>query len=190
MGPTWVLSAPDEPHDGPMNFAIKDALRHQQPPCWFDWYHGAYSFNLQSKICLWSVGRSATRRFYLSLVVMITPCCGNASRIAGPLWWESTDLMNDGFSHKGPFMRNFNIFFVAMQLPWFKTPRRSCDITVMQGCGLPDTKLSSIANKQRVLMHRHQGWNVRHGLCHIYMRYLYIYELFIAFVCFVVCSLL
>ena len=45
-------------------------------------------------------------------------------------------------------------------------------------------------DKQRVLMHRHQGWNVRHGLCHIYMRYLYIYELFIAFVCFVVCSLL
>ena len=47
-----------------------------------------------------------------------------------------------------------------------------------------------VLNKQRVLMHRHQGWNVRHGLCHIYMRYLYIYELFIAFVCFVVCSLL
>ena len=46
------------------------------------------------------------------------------------------------------------------------------------------------ADKQRVLMHRHQGLNVRHGLCHIYMRYLYIYELFIAFVCFVVCSLL
>ena len=45
-------------------------------------------------------------------------------------------------------------------------------------------------DKQRVLMHRHQGLNVRHGLCHIYMRYLYIYELFIAFVCFVVCSLL
>ena len=44
--------------------------------------------------------------------------------------------------------------------------------------------------KQWVLMHRHQGWNVQHGLCHIYMRYLYIYELFIAFVCFVVCSLL
>ena len=48
----------------------------------------------------------------------------------------------------------------------------------------------SEVNKQRVLMHGHQGWNVRHGLCHIYMRYLYIYELFIAFVCFVVCSLL
>ena len=28
-----------------------------------------------------------------------------------------------------------------------------------------------------------KGWNVRHGLCHIYMRYVYKYELFIAFVC-------
>ena len=39
----------------------------------------------------------------------------------------------------------------------------------------------AFSDKQRVLMHRHQGLNVRHGLCHIYMRYLYIYELFIAF---------
>ena len=45
-------------------------------------------------------------------------------------------------------------------------------------------------NKQRVLMHGHQGWNVRHGLSHIYMRYVCIYKLFIAFVAFVVCSLL
>ena len=45
-------------------------------------------------------------------------------------------------------------------------------------------------DKQRVLMHGHQGWNVWHNLCHIYMRYVYIYELFIAFVSFVVCSLL
>ena len=26
MGPTWVLSAPDEPHVGPMNLAIRDGL--------------------------------------------------------------------------------------------------------------------------------------------------------------------
>ena len=26
MGPTWVLSAPDGPHVGPMNLAIKDGL--------------------------------------------------------------------------------------------------------------------------------------------------------------------
>ena len=43
--------------------------------------------------------------------------------------------------------------------------------------------------KQRVLMHRHQGWNVRHGLCHIYMRYLYIWVVY-SFCFFVVCSLL
>ena len=29
--------------------------------------------------------------------------------------------------------------------------------------------------KQQVLMHGHQGWNVRHGLCHIYMIYVYIW---------------
>ena len=34
---------------------------------------------------------------------------------------------------------------------------------------------SKVWTKQRVLMHGHQGWNVRHGLCHIYMRYVYIY---------------
>ena len=35
--------------------------------------------------------------------------------------------------------------------------------------------VSTPVTKQRVLMHGHQGWNVRHGLCHIYMRYVYIY---------------
>ena len=48
-------------------------------------------------------------------------------------------------------------------------------------------KFDQIINKQRVLMHGHQGWNVRHALCHIYMRYVYKYELFIAFF---FCSLL
>ena len=67
-----------------------------------------------------------------------------------------------------------------------------CDFTHDLGLGFPrlNFALQWRHNKQRVLMHRHQGWNVRHGLCHIYIRYLYIYELFIAFVCFVVCSLL
>ena len=32
------------------------------------------------------------------------------------------------------------------------------------------------SDKQRVLMHGHQGWNVRHGLCHIYMIYVYTVE--------------
>ena len=34
------------------------------------------------------------------------------------------------------------------------------------------------ADKQRVLMHGHQGWNVRHGLCHIYMIYGYIWVVY------------
>ena len=32
--------------------------------------------------------------------------------------------------------------------------------------------------KQRVFMHGHQGWNVRHGLCHIYMIYVYIWVVY------------
>ena len=28
MGPTWVLSAPDGPHDGPMNPAIREVIWH------------------------------------------------------------------------------------------------------------------------------------------------------------------
>ena len=34
-------------------------------------------------------------------------------------------------------------------------------------------------NKQRALMHGHQGWNVRHGVCHIYMIYVYIWVVYI-----------
>ena len=37
---------------------------------------------------------------------------------------------------------------------------------------------NKIADKQRVLMHGHQGWNVRHGLCHIYMIYVYIWVVY------------
>ena len=31
MGPTWVLSAPDGPHVGPMNLAIWDIIMIEQP---------------------------------------------------------------------------------------------------------------------------------------------------------------
>ena len=36
----------------------------------------------------------------------------------------------------------------------------------------------TVKYKQRVLMHGHQGWNVRHGLCHIYMIYVYIWVVY------------
>ena len=34
MGPTWVLSAPDGPHVGPMNLAIRVPLMHIRPCQW------------------------------------------------------------------------------------------------------------------------------------------------------------
>ena len=40
------------------------------------------------------------------------------------------------------------------------------------------TRMHNMINKQRVLMHGHQGWNVRHGLCHIYMIYVYIWVVY------------
>ena len=40
---------------------------------------------------------------------------------------------------------------------------------------IPDYSFTLSWDKQRVLMHGHQGWNVRHGLCHIYMIYVYIW---------------
>ena len=40
------------------------------------------------------------------------------------------------------------------------------------------TWIMRIPDKQRVLMHGHQGWNVRHGLCHIYMIYVYIWVVY------------
>ena len=42
------------------------------------------------------------------------------------------------------------------------------------GCSSMALEILS-TDKQRVLMHGHQGWNVRHGLCHIYMIYVYIW---------------
>ena len=41
-------------------------------------------------------------------------------------------------------------------------------------------------DKQRVLTHGHQGWNARHSLCHIYIRYVYIWVVysFCLFCCF------
>ena len=38
--------------------------------------------------------------------------------------------------------------------------------------------VQTVSDKQRVLMHGHQGWNVRHGLCHIYMIYVYIWVVY------------
>ena len=43
MEPTWVLSAPDEPHVGPMNLAIRDRL------CARLWHFSSLALNHQYK---------------------------------------------------------------------------------------------------------------------------------------------
>ena len=40
MGPTWVLSALDGPHVGPMNLAIRVGIKAPIEPCW-TWYQGS-----------------------------------------------------------------------------------------------------------------------------------------------------
>ena len=51
---------------------------------------------------------------------------------------------------------------ICVTRPWWVTLLLTTVLTVI--------KLTS-----KVLMHGHQGWNVRHGLCHIYMIYVYIW---------------
>ena len=50
------------------------------------------------------------------------------------------------------------------------------DVSALQAARVPwDSAVLQLRHKQRVFMHGHQGWNVRHGLCHIYMIYVYIW---------------
>ena len=55
------------------------------------------------------------------------------------------------------------------------------DLSSMAFCGTSTTSTftgsAQDINKQRVLMHGHQGWNVRYGLCHIYI-YVYIWVVY------------
>ena len=66
--------------------------------------------------------------------------------------------------------------------PMFHTRPRCVDggsVAARENCTMYSHTIPVVAiamdDKQRVLMHGHQRWNVRHGLCHIYMRYVYIY---------------
>ena len=93
-------------------------------------------------------------------------------------------------THAGFEVNWTKTFWDNARNPLFQQTYRHWPMLCPHPTSLAGTTNSKKKHKQRVLMHRHQGWNVRHGLGHIYMRYLYIYELFIAFVCFVVCSLL
>ena len=114
----------------------------------------------------------------ITIFIIITSWHGNAVSIIGPLCKVDSP-------HKWPIMLSFDAF-------WFGNDTFSIFVTLLHwhlfnntSAPVPVKKPWSIwvkvwrkytgTDKQRVLMHGHQGWNVRHGLCHIYMRYIYVY---------------
>ena len=48
MGPTWVLSAPDGPHVGPINLAIREFIRKSSKRTYHQWRHSRGHFHWQS----------------------------------------------------------------------------------------------------------------------------------------------
>ena len=99
--------------------------------------------------------------------------------------WPSGKVIG-GFRREGWAMRRLDFLNLILnslvikqsRCSWFDTLLWPYHDTVKR-CPTELTKLAwSNTNKQRVLMHGHQGWNVRHGLCHIYMIYVYIWVVY------------
>ena len=117
----------------------------------------------------------------------MTSSNGNIFRVTGHLCGE---FIGPGeFPAQRPVTRSFDVFFDLHPNKglsnwqwwawWFETP--PCPLRRHRN------GVKTEQNKQRVLMHGHQGWNVRHGLCHIYMRYVYIYIWVVYSLCFFCC---
>ena len=82
--------------------------------------------------------------------------------------------------YKGPIMREKSFVCLIMMRrhdKWYNAVSLSPPFLNQISSSDRSMRVVSVvsSNKQRVLMHGHQGWNARHGLCHIYMRYVYIY---------------
>ena len=95
----------------------------------------------------------------------------NAFCITGPLWVELT-VTNDS-PHKGPVMRNFDVFFVVSldkesRRWWFETLWRSCDVTVMNWQWLTGSTLNSCWIKKQKQSHQNNwSWLLcSHDLAH------------------------
>ena len=56
MGPTWVLSAPDGPHVGHMNFAIRDTMFTKY--CLSQWISDIYWYNDDQTDVTWVYEKS------------------------------------------------------------------------------------------------------------------------------------
>ena len=140
-----------------------------------------------------------------STLVQVMACCLTApSHYLNQCWvvskvqWHSFDGNFTRYASASDHWVQFenylcNLSFEYARGQWVNT----VILMAMQGIGplaamiltkSVQTVLASIPwNKQRVLMHGHQGWNVRHGLCHIYMRYIYIYIWVVYSLCFFCC---
>ena len=67
MGPTWVLSAPDGPHVGPMNFAIRGSFQ--------TLFHGKLiSYYLYGFLEPWMTYQKITKHHWLILKVDVANC--------------------------------------------------------------------------------------------------------------------
>ena len=97
-----------------------------------------------------------------------------------PIHWSSVDSL-----HKGPVIQGFGVLFDVSTNKLSRVAGVIWDawkliyrLGNVERTVTYHTLWPTCQNKQRVLMHEHQGWNVRHGLCHIYMIYVYIWVVY------------
>ena len=89
-------------------------------------------------------------------------------------------------SHNGPVCLCISLRCYHILAQWLFHLGPVCPWTEITDCGQDQPlkclicwqDVHNLNDKQRVLMHGHQGWNVRHGLCHIYMIYVYIWVVY------------
>ena len=89
MGPTWVLSAPDGPHVGPMNLAIRECKLIINEILWHS-LQGYVSLNTQDinlevvlKICTFEIIATYVRQNWVDV------CISLKTRFMGPTWGPS-----------------------------------------------------------------------------------------------------
>ena len=102
MGPTWIMSATDGPHIGPMNLAIRDSISH-------DGYTTLLCFPCDS--CTHILQRFITGKDSPSAdeITMMTSSNGNIFRVTGPLC--GTSAVTGDFPTQRPVTRSFDVFF-------------------------------------------------------------------------------
>ena len=84
MGPTWVLSAPDGPHVGPINLAIREHYRIEVTAVWFGWAsyttcvtRAISTSEYKQHILVWSSLIQALSRGLMVLSHYLGLCCLN-----------------------------------------------------------------------------------------------------------------